>query len=76
MLSACKHLDYDESKYDQCELVTLPGRDPPVRHWKRLILPYEDAPVNVQFCKLRGRINDIFSCYGERSCHDLEVGAR
>lgn len=70
-MKPCKHLDY-ETEYVDCEIVEVPGFGCRVRHWKRNDPPYEGAPVNVQFCKLRGRINDIFSCYnkGERGCYD------
>lgn len=72
-MEPCKHLDYEE-KYINCTLIELPGFSCPVKHWRRDNPPYEGAPINVQFCKLRGRINDILSCYneGERSCYETE----
>lgn len=56
--TGCKHLDYSDN-YPGCELQELPTG---LKFWQRKEVPYEGAPVNVQFCKLRGRINDIFSC--------------
>ena len=73
-MKACRHLDYDEKKYgEQCELKTLSNFSVPVRFWKRLVVPDENAVVNVQFCgKGHGRINGIFQCYneGERPCYE------
>jgi len=67
-LVPCKHLDY-EPHYD-AELRTAAPDFPEVRYWHRKA-PYEGAPVNVQFCKKRGRINGIFQCYtGELSCYE------
>ena len=72
-MKPCKHLDHNKEHYPTCELVTLHSMTIPVHHWKRLEVPYEGAPVNVQFCgKGRGRINGIFQCYneGEMSCYE------
>jgi len=73
-MKACKHLDYELGKFRSCELVEIKGFTCPVKHWVRKIVPYKGAPVNVQFCKLRGRINEIFACYnpGEMSCYEPE----
>jgi hypothetical protein len=72
-MKACKHLDHDEAKYGEtCELKTIDNMSCPVKYWKRKEVPYEGAPVNVQFCgQGRGRINGIFNCYneGEMSCY-------
>lgn len=69
-LAPCKHLDYDESKYD-AELRDCAPDFPHVKYWYRTNVPYEDAPRRVQFCKLRGRVNGIFQCYnGEMSCYE------
>ena len=69
-LVPCKHLDYDESKYD-AELHTCEPDFPDVKYWYRRNVPYGDAPRCVQFCKKRGRINSIFQCYtGEMSCYE------
>jgi hypothetical protein len=72
MMKPCKHLDYNKESYPSCELVEIKGFPCPVKHWKRTVVPYEGAPVNVQFCK-RGRINGIFQCYnqGEMHCYEL-----
>ena len=75
-MKPCKHLDYNEATYPGCTIVELEGFSCPVKHWRRdMEIELESGnPVNVQFCKLRGRINDIFSCYniGERSCHETD----
>lgn len=70
-LNPCRHLDYD-GQYSGCEIATCAPHFPSVRYWKRNNTPYEGAPTKVQFCKLRGRINGVFSCYsGERPCHEI-----
>jgi len=47
----CRHLDYDEARYGEtCTLVTLEHFSVQVKHWRRNNVPYEGAPVNVQFC--------------------------
>lgn len=66
----CIHLDY-ESNYPSCTLCTAAPYFPNVRYWKRNEVPYQGAPVKVQFCKQRGRINGIFACYqGELPCYE------
>ncbi len=77
-MKPCKHLDYDSTYGRNCEIVEVHGFSCRVRHWRRNDpVYYEGQPVNVQFCKLRGRINDIFSCYnpGELSCYEPERSA-
>lgn len=77
-MKACKHLDHNEASYPSCTLVTLDNFSVQVKHWRRNELPYEGAPVNVQFCGAgRGRINGIFQCYneGEMSCHEAAEGS-
>lgn len=73
-MKPCKHLDFDKEKYGgSCDLVQIDGFSVPVQHWKRRVVPYDGAPVNVQFCgKGRGRINGIFQCYneGEMTCYE------
>lgn len=62
----CKQLDFEQN-YVQCKLVQI------ANHicWERLVLPYEDAPRLVQFCKLRGRLNSPFNCVnGNRQCSE------
>lgn len=72
-MKPCKHLDYD-LHYTDCVIRDCSPHFPDVRYWERLNPPYEGAPVKVQFCKQRGRINDIFSCYnGEQSCYTPEA---
>ena len=66
----CKFLDYDEGKYPDCTLMTHPSDDEPYRWWHRNILAYPEAPINVQFCRLRGRINQMARCWdpGDQDC--------
>ena len=83
-LTPCKHLDYDPSHYPACKLETL--KDPGlshVRYWDRSefvsndeLERFPNTAIRVQFCNLRGRINDIFSCYSpaERLCHEENGG--
>ena len=71
-MKACIHLDFNEEKYPDCELVTIksfPACE--VKHWHR---PYATENKNCQFCVDglgRGRINGIFQCYneGEMPCY-------
>lgn len=76
-MKPCKHLDFNEADYAPgCELKTLDGFSCVVRYWERKNVPYEGAPVKVQFCgQGRGRINGIFQCYneGEMRCYEPEV---
>lgn len=68
-MKPCIHLDY-EPHFSGCELCTAAPQFPDVRYWKRNAVPYEGAPVKVQFCKQRGRINEVFACYlGEMPCY-------
>jgi hypothetical protein len=78
-VTPCKHLDYTEGEYTDCEIVTLTGFSCPVRYWRRGATwtdngPHEPPnPSNVQFCGAgRGRINSIFACYndGEMPCYE------
>ena len=66
-----KHLDY-EREYLGCEIKNCAPDFPEVRYWRRQTEWYDGAPVDVQFCKLRGRINSIFECYedGPAGCHE------
>lgn len=71
----CKHLDY-ETNYADCQIRIIEPEG--WKYWERgeRWLDYEEAPKYVQFCKLRGRINDIFSCINpsERSCYEALGG--
>ena len=75
-MKPCKYLDY-ENNYIDCKIKVLTDFDPPVKHWVRGPRwtegeENEGNPKNVQFCKKRGRINDVFSCYnGEHSCYTI-----
>lgn len=75
-MERCKHLDY-EDKYEDCEIVEFAEHEFPcrVRYWRRGERWVEGGrnPRNVQFCKLRGRINEIFACYNPKEmvmCHE------
>ena len=80
-MKACKHLDYTEGKFVDCEIHTLAPYYPDVRFWLRGPT-WTDAgpgnppnPAKVQFCgDGRGRINGIFQCYnpGEMSCYEVD----
>jgi len=74
-LKPCKFLDYNEERYGgQCTLMTAAPHFPDVKYWHRDVVPYDEAPRNVQFCgQGRGRINSIFACYnGEMHCYAPE----
>lgn len=74
-MKACKHLDYNEKMYSQCEIRDCRPGYPDVRYWFRHVVPYKEAPRNVQFCKLRGRINSVFDCYmkpGPANCYESD----
>ena len=67
----CKYLNYDETRFPDCTLKTQESSDGETYHWwHRNVLPYPEAPVKVQFCKLRGRINKMSLCWdpGDQSC--------
>ena len=72
----CCHLDY-EGEYTDCVIATVPSH-PEVRYWVRgpLWTGQENTPINVQFCKLRGRINSMFDCYapGAMGCYVAASG--
>lgn len=72
-MKACKYLDY-MPHFTQCTLKILNDFNPPVKYWHRDFVVNDDCPLDVQFCKLRGRINSIFACYnqGEMSCYEPE----
>ena len=70
----CKYLDY-ETAYLDCEIITIKPEG--WKYWKRGKVWTEGGnPENVQFCKLRGRINGIFACInqGEMSCFEDQDG--
>jgi hypothetical protein len=75
-LKPCQHLDY-ETDYVDCTIETLAPHYPEVRFWRRgeRWVDYPGAPVDVQFCKLRGRINSKLNCYqkGFLGCYEPEA---
>ena len=70
-MKPCKHLDY-ETQHIGGEIKNCGPDFPEVRYWRRQTERYDGAPVDVQFCKLRGRINNIVDCYedGPVGCHE------
>lgn len=75
VMAPCKHLDHNEATYgDSCDLIQINNQfECDVKYWHRRVVPYENAPRNVQFCgQGRGRINGIFQCYnpGEMPCYE------
>lgn len=60
--TACKHLSYDKERFGQSCALNLLGGAPTKAVWLRRDPPYPDAPVLVQFCDLRGRLNNPTSC--------------
>jgi hypothetical protein len=74
LLCPCIHLDFDEGNYPSCELRNLGPELPGIKFWYRdKNIAGEGAPLSVQFCKLRGRINSILECY-ENGCLDYVRG--
>lgn len=77
-MKPCKHLDY-EGDYTDCEIRDCAPHFPNVRYWLRGERWTDGGrnPAKVQFCKLRGRINNIFDCYeppGPMHCHEPKDG--
>ena len=76
-MSPCRHLDYTDGKYEDCDVRTLAPHYPLVRYWFRGPRWTDDGnPAKVQFCGAgRGRINGIFQCYnaGEMPCYEVEA---
>lgn len=74
MTHPCKHLDFTEGKFTDCEIKTCEPHFPNVRYWRRgETWTAGGNPENVQFCgKGKGRINGIFQCYnpGEMGCYE------
>ena len=68
----CKHLDYEEGKYSDCAIKETPEG---YKYWERgETWTSGGNPKNVQFCKLRGRINGIFACINpnEMNCFEKQ----
>ena len=78
-LIPCRHLDHEEGKFGpDVTLETCAPHYPDVKFWRRGSRWTDNGPgekpnpSQVQFCKLRGRINGIFDCYqkSEMPCHE------
>ena len=77
-LVPCRHLNYTEGEFTDCEIRNCAPDYPHVRYWLRGPSRTDNGPgakpnpARVQFCGLgRGRINGIFQCYnGELSCYE------
>src|SRR3990167_6442853 len=80
----CKHLDYTEGRYTDCEIRTCEPHYPLVRYWHRGEKWTDNGPkctanlAKVQFCGAgRGRIDGIFQCYnGEMHCYEPDYPIR
>jgi hypothetical protein len=77
-MKPCKHLNYTDGAYEDCEIKTLAPHYPQVRFWRRgeRWTDGGNNPSDVQFCgQGRGRINGIFQCYneGEMPCYEPEI---
>jgi len=76
----CKYLDYTEGKYGpDITIQTWAPCFPGVRYWLRGPRWTDNGPgekpnpSKVQFCNLRGRINEVFACYsapGPMCCYE------
>jgi len=66
----CKFLDY-EGTYPACSLQESADG---TKFWLRPA-PYAGAPTAVQFCALRGRLNDMLACTSRAKalCSDYEA---
>jgi len=64
-------LDYGDH-FPGCKIITIEPEG--WKYWERgdALSEKGKLPINVQFCKLRGRINNIFECLnpGERYCFE------
>lgn len=82
-LHPCKHLDYETNYGPDIQLVTLEDYSLAyfhgVKYWHRGKRWTDNGPgekpnpAKVQFCKLRGRINEVFACYaapGPMNCYE------
>lgn len=65
---ACKHLDYSDNYIAKKQILGT-GKV----FWLREA-PYPDAPVMVNFCQKRGRLNSAESCHtpNKAMCSDYE----
>lgn len=71
IFSACKHLDFADNYIAKKELISVNGETKVV--WNRPVID-SSYPNLVQFCKLRGRLNNPDSCLCEnnKKCDDFE----
>lgn len=69
--TACKHLDFSDNYTAKKNLISIGGTTKVV--WDRPVID-ESYPRLVQFCKLRGRLNNPESCHCEamKQCNDYE----
>ena len=72
--TACAHLSFDKAKYGESCALNLLGGAQLKAVWFRREPPYPGAPRLVQFCNLRGRINDPTACLRkcDAVCGDYE----
>lgn len=73
-LIPCKHLDHDQTRYPGCELIAINEFGNEIKYFKRDSVVNKGLPINVQFCKKRGRINNILDCYDgcSKSCYEVD----
>jgi len=65
-MGECRHLVYDRRKLgidDRIELVD----NGQYQYWRRPDRIANGGAVNVQYCELRGRLNDELACIGRMS---------
>ena len=69
--NACKHLDYSDTYTAKKELISIGGETKVC--WNRPVIDIS-YPALVQFCKLRGRMNNPEMCLCDRTkqCIDYE----
>lgn len=77
-MKPCRHLDYTEGTFTHCTIQTCAPHFPDVRYWLRGPEWTDNGPgekpnpAKVQFCRSRGRINEVFACYtpGALTCYE------
>ena len=61
--TGCRHLDYRDDYAALKQAISVPGG--PKVFWLRKVAP--DLPAMVQFCSLRGRLNNPTACLDKKS---------
>lgn len=71
----CRHLDYNSEMDPRIKLCSLEEYEcPKVWYWDRREIAPAGSQKEVQYCRLRGRINGIFQCVnpGELPCFEAQ----